>query len=267
MLEGLKRAAKGPIPAPWRQRLRRIALRCWYAGSTYECPFCECRFRRLLPFGLDLPVLREKRVVGGGRRENALCPLCCSTDRERLLYLYLRSCTRTFSDRLRLLHLAPERRLRDALGNAPHIQYVSGDIDRRDVMVRLDVSRMPFRDDSFDAILCNHVLEHVGDDRKAMAELLRVLRPGGWAILQVPLALALERTIEDPTLTDPAERERRFGQSDHVRLYACDYKERLERVGFLVETVPFARQLGEATARRHGLVPEETIHLCRKPAG
>jgi SAM-dependent methyltransferase len=131
-------------------------------------------------------------------------------------------------------------------------------------LLALDLCHLPFLGDSFDAVLCSHVLEHVEDDRRAMRELLRTLRPDGWAILQVPLATTLERTLEDSKVVDPQERRLRFGQSDHVRLYGQDYFDRLRGEGFIVKSVPFAAELGDRQARRYGLLAEEPVVVCTK---
>jgi SAM-dependent methyltransferase len=123
------------------------------------------------------------------------------------------------------------------------------------------VQRLPFRDGAFDALLCHHVLEHVPDDRAAMRELRRVLRPGGWAILQSPIRSRLEATLEDPAVTDPRERERLFGQRDHLRQYGRDYADRLRAAGFEVRAERFFDELPPERRARHGL-KDETIWLC-----
>jgi SAM-dependent methyltransferase len=146
-----------------------------------------------LPCGLNVPVLREKKVVGGGYRQNALCPVCGSFDRERLLYLYLSQKTDIFKNAQTLLHIAPEEQLTNILCTKTHLDYVTADLFSENVVVKMDIINTPFNDLSFDAIICNHVLEHVIDDRAAMAELHRVLRSGGWAILQVPISLSLDK--------------------------------------------------------------------------
>jgi SAM-dependent methyltransferase len=210
-------------------------------------------------------VLKENQVVGGGLRSSAKCPRCGSLDRERLVYLYLRNKTNVFKEDLRILHVAPERNLLRVLFESSNIDYLSADIDSPLAMVKIDLTDILFEDDSFDVIICNHVLEHIQDDRKAMSELFRVLKPGGWAILQVPIAMSLEKTIEDPTVIDSAERERLFGQSDHVRIYARDYKWRLEGVGFGVEVYDFTKEQGEAVSDEYGLIKDESLYVCSKP--
>jgi len=200
-------------------------------------------------------------VVGGGVRPNARCPACGSSDRERLLFHYLSTRTGIFRDRLRVLHVAPERCLSRRLELNRALQYVTADIDSPLARVRIDVRRMEFADASFDVILCNHVLEHVPEDRQAMRELRRVLRPGGWAILQVPM-MPSATTFEDPTVTTPRDRERAFGQSDHVRIYGRDYLARLGEAGFKVESLACRDLLDASTIARESLVPDEEIFRC-----
>ncbi len=259
------------IPDESRSRLRslyfsflRFLLAPWFDGFKFKCPFCGGRFRKLLPFGFDFPVLKEKQVVGGGLRSNAMCPRCGSFDRERLLYLYLRNKTNVFKEDLRMLHVAPEKNLQRVLLESSNIDYLSADIESPLAMVKIDLTDTSFKNGSFDIIICSHVLEHVQDDRKAMLELFRVLKPSGWAILQVPISRSLEETIEDQTVREPAERERLFGQRDHVRIYARDYKTRLEGVGFKVEVYNFTEELGEAIFKKYGLIKDESLYICSK---
>jgi SAM-dependent methyltransferase len=173
--------------------------------------------------------------------------------------------TRLFKDGGTVLHVAPEPQLRNALKACPSICYLSADLDGCHAMVPADLQNLPFRDDWFDTVICCHVLEHVEDDRAAMREVQRVLKPGAWAILQVPMALALTHTIEDPAVKDESERIRRFGQRDHVRMYSPnDYPQRLRESGFEVSIIPYPRQLGPKVVARHALTADEVIYFCRK---
>jgi SAM-dependent methyltransferase len=162
--------------------------------------------------------------------------------------------------------VAPTADLRSRLERRPNLDYVSLDLCAPEAMVRADVTRLPFGKNQFDTVLCCHVLEHVPEDREAMREILRVLRPGGWAVLQSPVDYRLEETSEDPAL-GPEERTRRYGQPDHVRMYGPDYPRRLEEEGFLVESVPPGAWLGPAALRRYGLMEEEEVYLCHAPPG
>jgi SAM-dependent methyltransferase len=184
-------------------------------------------------------------------------------ERHRLLWLFLRERTDLLDGPHRLLHLAPEPVFHRRLSVLPGLDYVTADLDSPLARDRVDVTALPYADDSFDAILCNHVLEHVPDDRRAMRELHRVLRPGGWAILQVPIRSGRATTYEDPTVTGPAERRRAFGQEDHVRIYGRDYEERLAEAGFRVRRDRFVRELPDAQVTRMGLKRED-VFFCEK---
>jgi len=230
-------------------------------GLRYRCPFCHLRFRRLERRGRDLPVYAELGVVGGGLRE-AECPWCRSNDRERLLYLFLRRRTDVFTRPQRILHVAPEARLRRAVERAGPVLYETTDLRMPGVDFHCDLTSIPRADASYDAVLCSHVLEHVPDDRAAMRELRRVLAPGGFAVLQVPIATRLEETREGPGLS-PEQRAERFGDPTHLRLYAeDDYVGRLEQAGFAVEAKDAGTLLGESAVRSYALEPREKVFSC-----
>jgi len=234
-------------------------------GRKLECPICQWRFHRMGPGGFDYPVLKEKQVVGASYHKNEVCPRCMSNSRERLLYLYLLSKGNFFSNPKRLLHIAPEPNLKKLIKASPKIKYVSADLYKPHVMARIDVTKMPFLDESFDVVFCNHVLEHVPDDISAMRELHRILVPGGWTILQVPIALALEHTLEDENAKTDQRRIELFGQRDHVRLYSQDdYVQRLNTSGFDVMIEHFAKSLDIGDVQRYALTPSEVIFVGRK---
>lgn len=210
-------------------------------------------------------MLTERQVIGGGVRPSA-CYNCGSSDRERLIYMYLQDERGFFTapERLRVLHIAPEKRLSRFLLTVGFGEYLCGDLFtpgyNHPAHVRnIDVNQIPFDDDSFDLILCNHVLEHVPTDDVAMKELARVLKPGGTAILQVPISANSEETFEDLTVVDPKEREQVFGQFDHVRIYGQDYVTRLERAGFAVDRVSLSEKYA-----RYGVNPDEELFVCSK---
>jgi predicted SAM-dependent methyltransferase len=265
MKQKVKSLIKRIIPKKYYPQFADLYVKYRYFGTKFKCPFCDGHFRRLLPDGLDIPVLKEKNVVGGGYRLNAKCPYCYSSDRERLIYLYLKNKTNHFYGNLKLLHVAPERNLQKVLMAHPNIDYLSADLDSPLAMVTIDITNIQYEDNLFDILICNHVLEHVPDDQKAMLELYRVLKHGGWGILQVPISLSLNKTYEDPTVTTSEGRKKVFGQDDHVRIYARDYKDRLERVGFSVEVYRFAEEFGESAIHKYALLKDENIYICSKP--
>jgi len=244
--------------------VRHLYRKYKYFGFKFKCPFCRGHFRKFLPCGFDFPVLEAKKVIGGRVRPQGMCPRCRSIDRERLIFLYLKYKTEAFFKPIRMLHVAPEVRLQKILMAASNIQYLSVDQDPGLGMMKVDITNIPYGNGSFDVILCNHVLEHIVDDYKAMSELYRVLKPGGWAILQVPISAVLPVTYEDPVIKTPLDREKAFGQDAHVRIYARDYKTRLEKSGFSVTTYNFSADYGIKTARTYGLIEEEDLYICSK---
>lgn len=246
----VKRWVRAAVAPRWRDPLRMAAGRLrapLYRGTKRFCPICEGRFRKFLPAGVD-------------RRPDARCPRCGSAERHRLLWLYLQDRTDVLNPerQLRILHVAPEPLLARKLSALPGIDYVSGDLAGIGMM-QFDVTRLPFDDRSFDVVLCLHVLEHVPDDLSALREFARVLR--GWGILQVPVFGG--RTIEDPSVTDPRERLRRFGQEDHVRMYGRDYEERLRVAGFDVLVDDYVRQLPVDLVTRCRLDRDEDLYVVR----
>jgi predicted SAM-dependent methyltransferase len=249
--------AKAVIPAEYHgkaaaiyceaESIRRAAP---FIGITYHCPCCGWHLRKFLPYGVIL-------------RPNALCPRCKSLERHRLLWLYFKDRTNLFRDRLRLLHFAPEQVFEATFKSLDNLDYITADLYSDRAMVKMDITNITYGDNSFDAILCSHVLEHVMDDKKAMREMFRVLKPGGWAIIMVPILA--EATFEDPSIVTPEDREGFFGQWDHVRMYGPDLKDRLESAGFDVKVDGYVRELGKSKIRRYGLLESHDIYFCTKP--
>jgi SAM-dependent methyltransferase len=247
----LRSLARAVIPYEQRQQLRTAALRFRHFGLRRYCPCCRSHLRRFKPFGLD-------------PRPEALCPVCGSLERHRLIYLYVAQRTDLFDGNpKKMLHIAPETQLSQLFRKADGIDYLSADLFVPNAMVKMDVMDIHYPDNTFDVIYCSHVLEHVADDRKAMREFYRVLMVGGWAILQVPDPVGTA-TVEDPSVTSPEDRERLFGQHDHVRRYGMDYKDRLGEAGFSVLVDGFVRELDDRTTARFGLMRSEDVYLCRK---
>jgi len=257
---------KAFIPTCILKTMRRIKIVIVYKGNRYQCPFCGSFLRKFIPSGESHSILREKKVIGGGYRKNVSCPVCYSTDRSRLLYLFLRYLTTICTERMSVLHIAPEPQLQRFLESIPKISYLSADINEKKAMVQMDIMHIQYPDEYFDAIICSHVLEHVDNDLKAMAELYRVLKTGGWAILQVPFSPVLQETFEDPSIVTPEEREKKFGQNNHVRLYGNDYVQRLHSVGFHVDVYkwredPISIHNGNNV---YCLNEQEPIFFCKK---
>ena len=212
----------------------------------------QIHYRKFLPYG---------RVS----RENALCPKCLALERHRLMWLYLKEKTNFFNQPAKLLHIAPELCFIDRFEALENLDYITADLESPLAKVKMDIHEIPFEENTFDISFCNHVMEHVADDIKAMSEIHRVLKPGGWAIIQIPFFPPIpEITEEDPAVTDPSERERLYGQSDHVRKFGLDYPDRLRRAGFEVDENPFVMELPKEKVERHALPKDEIIYVCRK---
>jgi SAM-dependent methyltransferase len=254
------------LPKSFRVEARKLL----YRGSAIVCPLCQNSVRTYLSWGGDLEVLERRKVVGGMRRTHDQCPVCRSSDRTRLIMLYLRSVLSVQMNPLKILHFAPEQGLYLWLSKFPQLGYQAADLDLRryrhlEGIIQTDITDLPFESETFDVVICSHVLEHVPDDLKAMAEMKRVLKPDGRALLMVPLATDGLPTDEDPSIVDIPTREQRFGQWDHVRLYSPDdFMARLVSAGF--ETTAFdAFAALPHEASELGLNPLETL-IVASPA-
>jgi len=236
------------VPRKYLQLFSGVGMKAmgiFYAGNKVECPICNHTYREFLPYGRINP------------RKNALCPNCLSLERHRLIWLYLKEKTNFFSAPLHVLHIAPEPCFMKRFEKQHGDNYITGDIESPLAKVKMDIHQMPFEENQFDVVLCNHVLEHVENDIKAMAEIRRVLKPGGWAIMQVPFFSPVpETTVEDLTITDPRMREKLFGQDDHVRKFGKDYAARIERSGLIAAPDDFSKTASE----RYGIAKGEVIY-------
>lgn len=275
MVKRIVRVAKSVIPTPvYRRcckaydRIRPFGLFFAYQGCGRQCPFCNFRFRRFAADGgPESPLFQREHIIGGPAFAEANCPFCYSFERERHAYLYLRDMTDVFERPVRLLHVAPERHLQKVMSACKNIEYLTADLSSPRAQIKMDLTAIQFPPASFDVIICNHVLEHIPNDRSAMREMLRVLRPGGWAMLQVPIAASRAETDEDLTVVAAADRLQRYGQEDHVRVYGRDYPARLRSEGFEVSLFSIRAKFGEAYARRFALLPDEQIFIARRPIG
>lgn len=236
---------------PVMRAVYRRGLGMLYWGNRVTCVCCGGRFRAFRPFGSPT-------------RANALCPNCGALERHRLVWHFLQNQTPFFQKPLRVLHVAPPAFMFRTFQKLPH-HYVPVDLYSPLADIRLDVMHLPFEDDTFDVILCNHVLEHVLDDVRAMQEFYRILKPEGWAILQVPVLMDQETfEVPSPELLPAQERVKLFGQDDHVRQYGCDYVDRLKQAGFRVETLYYGQQLGVQAVEQYGLMDDEPIFCVKK---
>ena len=232
--------------------LARPILAFFLRGDNYTDPIDGKRFRRFLPYGYENP------------RENVLSPSTLSLERHRLLWLYLKNETDFFSTSHKVLHFAPEQAFFKKFKNLSLLDYTTTDLNSPLADVSADICALPFQDNSFDIILCNHVLEHIPDDIKAMSELYRVLKPSGWGIFQIPQDLKRDLTFEDDSITDRKERAEIFGQYDHVRIYGLDYFDRLIEAGFTVNAVDYTAGMSDSDIDKYRLAKGELIPLVTK---
>lgn len=244
--------------------------------SPYQCPVCDARLLGFITFDRFVPHLAAELRAADFDLQAADfetlhtsaygCPICRCSDRDRMCYLYIFRALESAGGRAAFLDIAPAGLLATKLRACGRFEYRSADFAMPDVDdVGLDLQDMSrYRDAQFDRFLCSHVLEHVPDDRRAMSELYRVLKPGGWGIAMVPISLSLAKTLEDPAIVDSTERTRAFGQSDHVRLYSKqDFVTRLEQAGFVVDEVS-ASALTPGAPADYGIDPRSVLYVCHK---
>jgi len=242
------------VPRPILIRCSRvfsIMVRPFYAGNKVECPICSHSFRKFLPYG-------------NNAGENRLCPNCLSLERHRLMWIYLKDYSDFFTKEYKLLHFAPEQPFLKRFKKMKNLDYTTADLVSPIADMHIDIMQIPLPGDSYDLIFCNHVLEHVDNDILAMKEIYRVLKPGGWAILQVPINYNYMYTHEDITIVDPREREKVFGQYDHVRWHGLDYPDRIRQAGFAIEEFDIKRHLTVELIERYRLDKKEILYIARK---
>ena len=247
------------IPRPFLIKMSywvRPILALYLKGSKYIDPIDGKSFRKFLPYGY------------GKQRPNALSPSTLSLERHRLMWLYLQNETDFFKANVpvkkKVLHMAPEQCFLARFKKLNHIDLITADLYSPIVDVKVDICELPFEENSFDIIFCNHVLEHIEDDKKAMKELYRVLKPGGFGIFQIPQDYSREKTYEDLTITLPEDRAKHFGQYDHVRIYGLDYFDRLRSVGFKVDEVNYSKKLPQQEVDKFRLMKDEILPVCFK---
>ena len=232
--------------------LLKPLIKIYLYGNKYTDPIDGSSFRKFLSYGYN-------KI-----RKNALSPSTFSLERHRLLWLYLQNETDFFEKKMKVLHFAPEAAFLKKFKKLKNISYDTIDLDSPLADIKADICDLPIKNGSYDFILCNHVLEHIVDDNKAMKELYRVLKKGGTGIFQIPLNMSYKQTYEDFTITDPKERNKAFGQYDHVRVYGMDFFERLKNVGFKVEKCEYTSKLSEEEKTKYCLPKKEIIPVCRK---
>ena len=232
--------------------LARPVLAFFLKGTSFTDPIDGKQFKRFLPYGYEKP------------RENVLSPSTLSLERHRLLWLYLQNETQFFKQSYKVLHFAPEQAFYKRFRKLKNLDYTTTDLNSPLADIKADICNLPFEENTFDIILCNHVLEHIPDDTQAMSELYRILKPGGWGVFQIPQDLTRAITFEDDSITDKKERARVFGQYDHVRIYGRDYFDKLRSVGFKVKEIDLSQKLTEEEIHKYRLAKGEIIPLVSK---
>ena len=245
------------IPRPWLIKASYIVrpVISWYLrGDKFTDPIDGRSFRKFLPYGY------------GKQRENALSPSTLSLERHRLMWLFLKDNTTFFTaaKKLKVLHIAPEQCFLDIFRKQQNLNYITSDLESPIADVKADICDLPFKENEFDVVFCNHVLEHISNDTKAMQELYRVLKPGGFGIFQIPQDLSKAITFEDNTITDRKERAKLFGQYDHVRVYGRDYFDKLRSIGFKVDEVDYTKKITLEKIEEFCLMQNEILPVCYK---
>jgi len=244
------------VPRPLLIKVSLIAkplLDIYYKGSKFTDPINGKSYRKFLSYGYN------------NQRKNVLSPGTLSLERHRLLWLYLKEHTSFFKKNLKLLHVAPEQCFYKIFKNQKLLDYTTTDLLSPLADVKADICNLPFQDNSYDVVFCNHVLEHITEDVKAMSELYRVLKPGGFGVFQVPQNTALETTYEDFNITSAEERQKHFGQYDHVRVYGLDYFSRLNNIGFKTHTFKVVENYTPEEIKKYALMENEILPICYKP--
>jgi len=254
---GLYKYLLNTLPRPLLIRLSypfKLVAPILYRGNKVKCSVCGNTFSKFLSYGSDV-----------AHRKNVLCPHDLTLERHRLMWLFLQSKTNFFSsDKLDLLHIAPEQCFLPLFKKQKNLNYLTGDLESPIADIHFDLHEIPLEGNRFDVVFCNHVMEHVKDPIRCMSELYRVMKPNGWAIMQVPQDHERELTYEDPNITSPEEREKHFWQKDHLRLFGKDYPNWLEKAGFQVEDYPVTDLFNDDEITQYRLQKSEILYLAKK---
>lgn len=245
------------LPRPLLIRLSypfKLVAPLLFKGNNVECPVCERSFSKFLSYGSDV-----------AHRENVLCPYDLTLERHRLMWLYLRDSSNFFTaEKLSVLHIAPEQCFHKRFKEQKNLNYLTGDLVSPIADLHFDLHAIPLEDNRFDVIFCNHVMEHVDDALQCMRELHRVMKPGGWGIMQVPQDFTRDVTYEDKTIISPEEREKHYWQKDHVRLFGKDYPDWLKKAGFEVTEFKKESKYDDKLIERYRLQKEEILYIVHK---
>ena len=225
-----------------------------YKGNKVECPVCERKFSKFLSYGSKV-----------AHRENVLCPYDLTLERHRLMWLYLKDESNFFTaPQLNVLHIAPEQCFIHKFRRQSNLNYLTGDLESPIADIHFDLHEIPLEDNRFDVVFCNHVMEHVKDPLQCMREIYRVMKPGGWAIMQVPQDMSREITYEDESIVTPEDREKHFWQKDHVRLFGRDYPKWLEKAGFYIKEFDLNAKYDNSKIEQFRLLKNELLYVAFK---
>ena len=257
MFQKIFKSVLNTIPRPWLIKASYIVrpiIAFSLKGNRFTDPIDGKSFHKFLPYGYE------------NQRENALSPSSLSLERHRLLWLFLKDETDFFTskEKQKVLHIAPEQCFLTIFRQQKNLDYITSDLESPIADVKADICNLPFKDNSFDVVFCNHVLEHITDDTKAMQELYRVLKTNGMGIFQIPQDLSREKTFEDNSITDRKERAKIFGQYDHVRVYGRDYFNKLRSIGFSVDEIDYTKKITPEKLEKFCLMKNEILPVCYK---
>lgn len=223
-----------------------------YRGNNVTCPVCEKSYSKFLSYGAN-------------NRDNVLCPGDLTLERHRLMWLYLKDHSNFFTaEKLNVLHIAPEQCFHKKFKAQKNLNYLTADLVSPIADMHFDLHKIPLEDNRFDVVFCNHVMEHVDDPLTCMKELYRVMKPGGWAIMQVPQDINRAETFEDPSIVTPEDREKYYWQKDHLRLFGLDYPQYLEKAGFRAEIFDKEAIIGKELIARYRLMESEILYIFHK---
>lgn len=231
-----------------------------YMGGRY-CLLCGSNIDKFMPGGLESEVFARYHIIGGGHRENCICPTCGSSDRNRWFMFVLSNYTNIFEGRFRVLHFAPESNVSERIMSNPNCDYYSVDIQAGRAMHVVDILDIPYRDSFFDYVILNHVMEHISNESVAMKEIQRVLKIGGKMIISFPICTNID-TFEDNNISSSEDRLKYYGQDDHVRLYGRDYKARMEKYGWQVDVYTPQEKCSRKELDKYGFIYDDVIMIC-----
>lgn len=229
--------------------------------GSRECIICGSTFEDFKPAGTEEEIFSKHHIIGGGYRKNALCPCCGSLDRERWQFYVLNNKIKIIQNRGRILHFAPEKHISHMIRKADTIDYYTGDIVPGAAMHVTDITDIQYKNDVFDYVISNHVMEHIVEEEKAVSEIKRVLKPTGKWIFSFPICMD-QKTYEDDSVVSQEQRLQVYGQKDHVRLYGNDFKERFEKYGLKLQIFTPRDELTNELIEKWGLIVEDIVIIA-----